>query len=199
MKKAFRNLGITGDGDRHPDDFYGSVDEGCATRALLLWLTPKINPNATFWDPACGAGNIAKALREVRPYAATDLNDRGWDGAATGIDFLATQTGAAKGTVIVSNPPFKHASDFIVAAHRSGAEGVVFLLKSTYFQASRRLGLFNFYRPRYILPLTWRIDFTGQGAPVLECSWFVWFPRDDTGLCEYIPLPKPPINPKGSS
>ena len=195
VKKAFRGLGVTDDQnqERHPDDFYGSADEGLATKALMVWMLPKLRPEATFWDPACGSGNIVRAVRETtqRPCAGTDLYDREWEGAATGIDFLKTKPGAGHGTTLISNPPFQLAKEFILVAHAVGPECIAFLLKATYFHASKRLELFQAYRPRYILPLTWRVDFTGQGSPVMECSWFVWLPAHKLGgeeLCEYIPL-----------
>ena len=195
VKKAFQGLGIAGAGNpnRHPEDFYGSADEGPAATALVRWLLPKLRPETNFWDPACGSGNIVRAMWDRRPCSATDLYDRGWDGAATGIDFLQTKPGAARNTAIISNPPFKLAREFVETAHRAEAEAVAFLLKSTYFQAGRRADLFWTHRPRYILPLTWRIDFTGQGAPVMECSWFVWLAREAGSgqVCEYVLLEKP--------
>ncbi len=199
MKKAFRGLGIVEAGDqadRHPDDFYGSEDEAPATVALERWLLPHAahNDDLTFWDPACGAGRIAKTLRRTtgRSVAATDLHDRGWDGAATGVDFLQT-TETMPNTMIVSNPPFRLAREFIEHAQRLAPFGVAFLLKATYWQAARMLGLWHTHMPRFVLPLTWRVDFTGQGSPVMECAWFVWLSKAPGAgrICEYVPLAKP--------
>lgn len=55
-----------------------------------------------------------------------------------------------------------------------GAERVYLLLKSTYFQASSRIDLFEGTPISRIIPLSWRIDWTGEGSPTMECAWFEW-------------------------
>jgi hypothetical protein len=91
---------------------------------------------------------------------------------------------------IVTNPPFSLAEQFIRKAHDYG-KPFAMLLKSQYWHASRRYNLFEETKPAWVLPLTWRPDFTmgGKGSPLMDVLWTVWYPTLTT--CEYIPLLKP--------
>lgn len=171
---------------RPPDDFFPT--ERAAAVALLRQFGPLLRPGVV-WEPACGAGHLARILAEHGlSVVASDLNDRGYGTA--GCDYLAPNLdGPPLLRAIVTNPPFKFAEQFIRRAVGE-ADVVAMLLKSDYWHTKGRIALFHETRPRWEAKLTWRIDFTGQGRPIMNCSWFVWT-RGWDGDCSAILLPKP--------
>ena len=48
------------------------------------------------------------------------------------------------------------------------------LLKATFPNAAKRIALFEEHPPSRVLPLGWRLDFTGGGNPTMDCTWFCW-------------------------
>ncbi|MEI6419671.1 MAG: class I SAM-dependent methyltransferase, partial [Sphingomonadales bacterium] len=142
------------------------------------------------WEPACGAGDMARELvaRGVRLDWSTDLIDRGF--GQGGIDFLTAP--APQGCDgIISNPPFNIADRFIQRAigdHRFTY--VALLLKATYWNAGRRISLHHRFPPTAYLPLGFRVDFTGEGQPPMDLFWCIWDARA-AGTVRFQPLPKP--------
>lgn len=93
------------------NDLYQTPPE--AVRALLSVVTlPRM-----IWEPACGPGAIVRELRAARhTVIATDLVDYGCENSEGGRDFLM-ETMAPRGVdCIVTNPPFKNATEFVAHA-----------------------------------------------------------------------------------
>lgn len=174
---------------RHRDDFYPTDDNGAAARALVCAERQFIPHHV--WEPACGDGMLVKPLRGAGfDVVATDLVDRGCPDALSRIDFLLEQKALAGG--IITNPPFKLALPFLEHAFRLRVPYVALLLKSTYFHAATRSDFFDAHPPARIYALQWRVDFTGEGSPPMECCWFVWRPlEDDQKATTYHLLRKP--------
>jgi len=167
--------------NHHPDDFYPTPFD--AVEALLAETGQFMG--RTVHEPACGDGAISRVL-ELHGYdvISTDLIYRGY--GLGGMDFLAH---APVADTIVTNPPFKYAAEFVRHAMAHKPRYLALLLKSNFWNARIRLPLFNIAPPRQILPLTWRLDFTGGGAPTMDCTWFVW--GDFEPSQPFRPLPKP--------
>ncbi len=108
------------------------------------------------------------------------------EGADTA-DFLATRSAPDGCTAIVTNPPYKLAAEFIERALSFDLPFVAILLKSTFWHAKRRQGLFERRPPTHIHPLTWRPDFMNLGAPTMETMWCAW----DAGLVGDLPVYQP--------
>lgn len=144
--------------------------------------------DALVYEPACGDGAIAKVLEERgHIVCGTDIEPRGYGSQA---DFFSLE-GMEDGD-LVSNPPFNLAEAFIRhAMTRLRPRKMALVLKSSFFHAKGRRPLFEEYPPAAIYPLTWRPDFLGKGAPVLEVAWFVW-ERGHKGATVYRPLSRPP-------
>jgi hypothetical protein len=169
-----------GGGNRRDHDYYPTPWE--ATVALLKEVTLPCN----VWEPACGDGAMAEVLRAYGHYVtASDIVARGYGVTK---DFLAPDNEPFDGA-IVTNPPFKLAGLFIEQAVRLGAP-VAMLLKVAFWNASSRLKIFDACKPSRVLPLTWRLDFTGGGAPTMDCMWCVWGAEGEP----YKPLPKPSLD-----
>lgn len=169
-------------GTRRAHDFYPTPP--ACTIALLDFLeADSIHGSVNVWEPACGDGAIVDVLRK-RGHAvmATDIQ--------TGTDFLTAELPKAT-EWIITNPPFSKAEKFIRRALWFGLP-CAFLLKSQFWHSKRRLDLFLRMPPDYILPLTWRPDFTGQGASMMDVCWNVWLNDRRSGLFTlYLPLEKP--------
>lgn len=91
---------------RAEDDFY-------TTDPKALWtLANYFNLPKVVWEPACGTGNLSKVLEKicVKVYSS-DLKDRGY--GETGVDFLQCDRVPEGVTCIITNPPYKLASEFI--------------------------------------------------------------------------------------
>ena len=165
---------------RNKSDFYPTPPE--ATQALLDFL--HIPTSMRIWEPACGEGHMVEVMeRNGFDVIGTDIQ--------SGTDFLTEEMPDGVGWII-TNPPFSLAEDFI---KKCSSHDVPFalLLKSQYWHAARRLSLFLDHPPMYVLPLTWRPDFTfktrGKGSPLMDVIWCVWDVHN--APTEYIPLPKP--------
>ncbi|MBU6167099.1 MAG: SAM-dependent DNA methyltransferase [Alphaproteobacteria bacterium] len=143
------------------------------------------------WEPAAGDGRMVDALigGGCTVIAGSDVIDR-----AAGRFPLANFLDAPLPdgcTAIITNPPFNQAEKFIrraLADHH--IPYLALLLKAQFWHAATRLGLHNRFPPTACLPLTWRLDFRGGGAPVMDCNWFVWDARH-VGTFRHQPLPKP--------
>lgn len=165
---------------RVESDFYPTPPE--ATQALLNFL--RLPRGTMIWEPACGEGHMAKVMRENGyDVIETDID--------MGVDFLDLPCLSCDW--IITNPPFSLADKFIEQCVEHG-KPFALLLKSQYWHARKRLGLFRSYPPSTVCPLTWRPDFLfkkrGGGSPLMDVCWVVWDGTHDT---RYIPLERPAV------
>ena len=180
------NLTIIGaHGKRRENDFYPTPPE--VTVALLNFLEERflLRKHDTIWEPACGDGAMVNVMRE-REYAviATDI--------ITGHDYLTTDL-TDDYDWIITNPPFIVSQEFITRSAECN-KPFAMLLKSQYWHSAKRLEVFKKYPPAFVLPLTWRPDFTGKGASLMDMIWCVWIGQSQATY--YLPLKKP--NMKGT-
>jgi hypothetical protein len=100
----------------------------------------------------------------------SDLNPRNGQPQA---DFLKTREAWAHASV--TNPPYKHAAEWIRHAYDLRLGYLALLLKADFLNAEQRRKLVEQVGyPTRIWVLTERPDFRNQGAPTMNCSWFVW-------------------------
>lgn len=167
---------------RRESDFYPTPPE--VTVALLDFL--RLPENTVIWEPAAGEGDMAGVLQTYfETVYTTDILD--------GTDFLKSSIDAADW--IITNPPFSLAEAFIRRAAELG-KPFAFLVKSQFWNAKRRLPLFDEFPPSYILPLTWRPDFFFKddhgGSPLMDVMWCVWLmPHIKGTQTVYRPLERP--------
>ena len=162
---AILNAMLSG-GQRMPADYYPTP--ASATRALLPYIAHFPRP---IWEPACGDGAISRVLN-AQGIATIDQDLHDYHFGQSGKCFFREVERPCDS--LVTNPPFEHAEDFIRHAHKLGVTHMALLLKSNYWSAARRIRLFELWRPSRILALTWRLDFTGAGAPHTDCIWVLW-------------------------
>ena len=147
--------------------------------SLLSQILEDSAPPKYFLSERACMGILARA--EGLVVTASDIQ--------SGFDFLDRDF-ELDGRWIITNPPFSLAEAFI---HRASELGRPFalLLKSQYWNSAKRRPLFLEHTPSYVLPLTWRPDFTGKGGSMLDMCWNVWL--GGNGSTIYQPLPKPKL------
>jgi hypothetical protein len=162
------------------NDLYLTPPE--AVRALLKveQLPPKV------WEPAAGYGNIVNELRDAgHDLIASDLVDYGFPLDFVG-DFLKQGTVPIDTQAIVTNGPFKIATEFTVHALEL-CHFVVFLHRIQFLETAKRTSIINggklsrvhVFRER--LPRMHRFGWTGPKASSAACfGWFV-FDRNHRG------------------
>lgn len=168
-------------GQRQKNDYYPTPPE--CTEALIRWLN--IRRSSTIWEPAAGEGNMVTVLKQAGfNVIATDIQ--------TGTDFLTTPLIQKNIDWIITNPPFSLSVEFIkhcAELHKPFA----LLLKSQYWHSAKRKAIFDQIKPTAILPLTWRPDFLGKGASLMDMLWTIWEVPQFEGNTIYMPLSKPGV------
>ena len=163
--------GIIPSEDRERDDFYPTPAEG--TRALLA--VEKFD--GAIWEPACGEGDISRVLESAGyDVVSTDLIDRGYGEARR--DFLMEWRPLAPN--IVTNPPFKHAEEFVRKALDLTTGKVAMLCRLAWLEGKQRRELFEGTPLARVWVFAGRLSMhrgklgeTGQGG-MLAFAWFVW-------------------------
>lgn len=164
---------------REPDDYY-TTPSWAVRRLLEAWTPPD---EGTVVEPSAGNGAIIKACSgvirpsrwlalEIREEARGELQQL----CSTVIeDFL--RSGARPDpavTVVMGNPPFSKAFEFVVEAQRRFPRAeICYLLRLAFAASDGRNEFMRRYPPDvYVIPD--RISFTGEGADNSEYGWFLW-------------------------
>ena len=161
---------------RVAQDFYRTPAE--VTQALLRAEGDRLASFDVIWEPAAGDGAIVAELRETHMVVASDIADRGCPHVRVQ-DFFNYDDPPAR--AIVTNPPYSEVNwrdgngNWIVhAIYGLEVEYMALLLPWTWPAASGLNTIWRDYPPAAVYLLTWKIDFTGQGAPPQNNAWFVW-------------------------
>lgn len=172
-KTVFATMGATNhsEGERAEHDYY-------ATDPVAATLLIQEENLSGVWECACGDGALAKVFDKSGVLKrATDLIDRGY--GKGGIDFLQEQ-GTYDGD-IVTNPPYKHAEDFIRKAYELIPDGrkVCMLLKLTFLESKARKKLFKDIPLKTLYVSSSRINCYRNNdrsfkSSAIAYGWYVW-------------------------
>lgn len=171
---VFAVNGISHTAEREVNDYYATDPK--AIEKLLQYET--FNNNV--WECACGEGNLSKVLK-AKGYNvySTDLIDRGYQDQQ--LDFL--QSDLKFNGDIITNPPFKYTTEFILKALDSVEAGqkVAMFLKLNYLSGKRRFKeIYSKYPPAKVYVFTGRIacskNNTAEGfkGSCMDFAWFIW-------------------------
>ena len=175
-----RLIGGTGRSERPDDDHYSTPEE--ATRAFMR--AERVFFAVPVWEPCCGSGAMARVIGEKFQVYASNLVDYGY--GVTGIDFLQ-QGDMPSGVInIVTNPPYKIASEIIRHGHnllkRAGQAGsMALLLPSRMLHGQARSKILQdcglrrvyFFRKR----ITMKPDnVVLKNGSTIDYAWFVFEP-----------------------
>lgn len=147
--------------------------------AALAPLLPYIPADATIWEPACGQGNLAKALADTDRWVyATDRFP--CDGSEPH-DFFSWEP--PNWHVQVTNPPYSVKNEWLARSYALG-KPFALLLPLTCFEGKVRQRLYARHGLQ-VLFLPGRVDFTTPngktGGSWFATAWFTWglgLPRD---------------------
>lgn len=175
-QSIFKQLGATSHttDEREEHDFYAT--EPSAIDDLLK--VERFDHN--IWECAVGQGHLAERLTEYGyQVKCSDLIDRGYLGTEV-LDFL--QSNEKFDGDIITNPPYKYCTEFILKALDSVKEGnkVAMFLKLTTLESQKRYDeIFKNYQPKTVYVFAKRkkclkngID-SGTSSAVCY-AWFVW-------------------------
>lgn len=117
---------------REQDDFYATDPEALrklldgASNELSIELWQSLKYSRYIWECACGDGNLAKLLTQ-RCFCvyASDLKDRGY--GYPNVDFLKEKHTPRGCNIIITNPPFSLANEFILHALEILPDGGVYI------------------------------------------------------------------------
>jgi hypothetical protein len=139
------------------------------------------------WEPACGDGAIVNVMRNAgHSVFASDVVDRGCPRSTVQDFFAATKRTA---DVIVTNPPFSMAQEFVDAALER-APKVIMLLRLAFLESGTRMQWFKdgplarVHIASRRLPMMHRDGWEGKksGSAVAH-AWFVWDRSRNGGYC----------------
>lgn len=175
----FKTLGASNhtEEERQNEDFYAT--DPIAAQFLLELETF----NKNILEPSCGMGHLSEVfVKAGHNVTSEDLVYRGYGIGEK--DFLSIDNTFFNGDVI-TNPPYKYASEFIEKALQIIPEGnkVAMFLKLQFMEGKARKKLFALYPPKTIYVSSSRIlcaknaEFdkmkAGGGSAVAYC-WYVW-------------------------
>jgi hypothetical protein len=177
-KSTYTTLGASNhtDKEREENDFYATEP---VAAEWLLKLEPLSNH---IWECACGLGHLSKVFEEAgHKVYSTDAVDRGYGKI---FDFISGDSPDFDGD-IVTNPPYKYASEFIYESLKKVSTGrrVCMFLKVQFLEGKTRRQMFNQYPPKTIWVSSSRLqcaknaDFAGikaGGGSAVAFAWFVW-------------------------
>jgi hypothetical protein len=120
----------------------------------------------TFIEPCKGTGNIYNLIPPDITKYSCELDE--------GRDYLTTIF-LNKVDLIVTNPPFSIAEDFLTKS-LSEAHTVIYLLKTAFLASKQRYPMWQAIRPpNKVLILSARPSFTGDGrTDGQEYAWYCW-------------------------
>mgnify|MGYP002523608053 CR=1 FL=1 len=174
-KTAFVQLGASNhtEDEREINDFYAT--DPTAIDDLLKYETFDKN----IWECACGQGHLSQRLKEHGyNVESTDLIDRGYPGTEI-VDFL-NEHYEFDGDII-TNPPYKYCSEFILNALKSISDGhkVAMFLKLQTLEGQKRYDeIYSKYPPKTIYVYVKRKQCAKngmfKGTSAVCYAWFIW-------------------------
>ena len=87
------------------------------------------------------------------------------------IDFLLENTHVDN---IVTNPPFNLSYEFILQGLRLADKCLALFLPIRYLTGKSRAEIYKQNPPTKIIVIPNKVDFLGNGSPVMEFAWFIW-------------------------
>jgi hypothetical protein len=159
-----------------PDDF---PTPPWATRALLEHVIGPAEVNLlTCLEPACGAGHMAKVLKEYfADVRCSDAHDYGY---ATVRDYLSYPYETKAVDWVITNPPFRLAEEFVIRSLDVARVGVAMLVRTVFLESvGRYQRLFKVHAPAVFAPFVERVPMVrgrldAKATTATGYAWLVW-------------------------
>lgn len=157
--------------DRKPQDLYPTP----APPIDALLEVMSIPDGTRFHEPCKGQGAI---------YDRIPCRHRSHDEIGEGRDYLTARYPGNNFDLIITNPPFSLAIEFLQKSLQE-AVTVCYLLRLNFLGSQKRRSFWQANRPSHVLVLANRPCFTGDGkTDSIEYAWFCW---DRIGLVTLEP------------
>jgi hypothetical protein len=181
LRKVFTTLGASNhvEADREKDDYYATSPD--AIDALLKNVT--IPRTTRIWECACGEGHLSKRLTELGfDVYSSDKVNRGYGEVK---DFFDCREKLDANTLILTNPPYKCAMEFVLHALDLLAENAFCLmfLKLLFLEGQKRYSeLFRIHPPQSVLVFSGRMkcvkngnfDWIRNNSSAMAYCWYIW-------------------------
>ena len=173
-----------------PDDF---PTPPWATRALIEHIIndPSL-PDQTCLEPACGAGHMAKVLKEY--FGEVQFSDAYHYGYGPIQDYLVYPHQVKSVDWVITNPPFRLAEDFIFKSMNVARKGVAMLVRSVFLESVGRYNrLFKNNPPTKFAQFVERVPMVkgrldAKASTATGYAWLVWeIDRNDHSRVLWIP------------
>jgi hypothetical protein len=154
-----------------------------ATRALLEHVIADAGPfrKLSCLEPACGAGHMAKPLKEYfGKVKASDIHAYGYGSV---VDFLNAPMQAGSVDWVITNPPFRLAEDFIKRALIVARHGVAILARTVFIESvGRYREIFEHTPPAKFAQFAERVPMVkgrldAKASTATGYAWIVWEKR----------------------
>jgi hypothetical protein len=176
MTKALSIVGSSrSNGEREKDDFYPTP------KYAVEELLKREVFNGNIWECACGEGDISEVfLKKGFDVKSTDLIDRGFGEVG---NFFETDYVADN---IVTNPPYKHALEFVNEAKKKSGSKIAMFLKTVFLESEKRRPMFEDkeFPLKTVYQFSKRVTLYKNGVKMknsgmIAYAWYVW----EKGYC----------------
>ena len=160
-----------------PDDF---PTPPWATRALIEHVLENKEVLAAMecWEPACGAGHMSKVLKEYF-FKVRSSDAYGYQYGEI-FDFVASPSSEGACDWIITNPPFRHAEEFVLRALKGARKGVAILARSVFLESvGRYQAIFRDLPPTKFAQFSERVPMVKgrldrKASTATGYAWLVW-------------------------
>ena len=157
----------------------------------ILQTSSEYMQQLNYLDPCCGgdAKNDASYLSVLKDFYEPDniigIDIRQDSKSHICTDYLHFET-TDKYDIIISNPPFYLAEDFIAKSLKLVAKDgyVIMLLRLNFFGSKKRKKLFENNMPKYCFVHHKRISFNNISTDSIEYAHFVWVKNNQDNFCK---------------
>lgn len=190
-KSVYVTLGASSHTDkpREPNDFY-ATEPKAVTKLFDYFRThpnafPAMSQHPVVWECACGNGILAEELlRQGCAVVCTDIVNRGYNAQIR--DFLDAPLIDENITAIITNPPYKYATEFVLHALDILPVGglCIMLMRIQFLECRKRYEkIFKCYKPTLVLQFVDRIlcaknaqfdEMRAAGGSAVAFAWFIW-------------------------
>lgn len=160
-----------------PDDF---PTPPWATRALMEYIVAGDGPftSMTCLEPACGAGHMAKVLKDY--FGDVTANDAYAYGYGDTQDYLSAQHAEGSFDWVITNPPFRLAEEFVARSLKVAKRGVAILARTVFLESvGRYQSIFSEQPPTKFAQFVERVPMVKgrldiKATTATGYAWFVW-------------------------
>jgi hypothetical protein len=151
-----------------------------ATRALIEHILGDRHALTTksCLEPACGAGHMAKVLKEYfKTVASSDAHSYGYGEVR---DFLRYPFGTRSFDWVITNPPFRMSEAFVLRALDVARDGVAIFARSVFIESVKRYhNLFKHTPPSKFAQFSERVPLVKgrlekDASTATSYAWLVW-------------------------